>query len=493
MLSLPVVTLGGTMKRLALPIAIGLCIQLAFSSPVQSVSEGAVQVKELNFVFVHGTGGNMCSFQLLSDCIEEQLPAYVLRFQQANPDTTIRLNTLKRCYPGYVGIDTWANNIAISINKHFRGKKDIILVGHSMGGKAALYAVAQNIGGLADRVAMVVTINSPIKSLDRYYAAGGGPALQYCRTGLLGSDEGVCNSLVSYNSPQDGGWVGKNKHWLAFISSERAPLGEQFDRAGIDAWPRDMDDGAIPLSAQYADGADVIYYGEHAHSDFSVLDEVAEFMADNILRYIFGGSIECSVFARDGTLERKADWLLGTDHWEDVVGEVVTSSGELRHTNKSYSEWREWEDVVGEYLPLYQRSSCRVSQTSLPFLTSVQELRWANPDDPEDSRLYLRTKAAPRNSVKVDWRIYRRGLLPEGTRRSHYEVEISDGTPLASISQVLWVTDNPRDLTIRIWSEAQSPFRWFKAEWRAYYKEIRQRKVIDEIAAGAVLTASTDS
>jgi len=479
------------MKRLALPIIIGLCIQLAFSSPVQSLAEGTVQVKELNFVFVHGTGGNMCSFQLLSDYIAELLPAYVLRFQQANPDTIIRFNTLKRCYPGYVDIDTWANNLADSIDKHFHGKKNLILIGHSMGGKAVLYSVAQNIGGLADKVAMVVTINSPIKSLSRYYVPGGGPMVRYCRTGLLGSDQGVCNSLAYYNSAQDGAWVGKNKHWLAFISSERAPLSEQFDYAGVDAWPRNMDDGVVPLSTQYADGADVIYYGEHGHSDFSILDEVAEFMADQTLRYIFGGSIECSVFARGGTLERKADWLLGTDYWEDVVGEVVASSGRLRHTNESYVEWQVWEDVVGEYFPQCQRSSSRVSQVSFPFLTRVEELRWVSPDSPEDCRLYLRTTAAPRNSVKVDWSIYRRGLLPIGSRRSHYEVEITDGTPLAGIRHVLWVTDNHRDLTIRIWSEAQSPFRWFKADWRAYHIETRQRKVINDIPAEAMLTADS--
>ena len=38
-----------------------------------------------------------------------------------------------------------------------------------MGGKAALYAVAHNIGNLADKVAMVVTSNSPIKKLSNYY------------------------------------------------------------------------------------------------------------------------------------------------------------------------------------------------------------------------------------------------------------------------------------------------------------------------------------
>jgi len=481
------------MKRLALLIIIGLCIQLAFSSPVQSVPDTPVQIKELNFVFLHGTGGNPCALQLLSDSVAEQLRAYVLRYEQANPDTAIRVNTLERCYPGYVDIDTWANNIADSINKHFHGKKNLILIGHSMGGKTALYAVAHNIGGLANKVALVVTINSPIKSLSRYYVPGGGPMFDYCRTGLLGFNRGICKSIAYYDSSQDGSWVGDNKHWLAFISSERAPLSEQFNRAGVDTWPRDMDDGVIPISAQYSGGADAVHYGEYGHSDFTVLDDVAEFMADQILRYIFSGPIECSVFARGSTMEHKADWLLGTDHWEDVVGEVVVSSGRLRHTNESYTKWQEWEDVVGEFLPESERSSCRVTQISFPFLTSVTELCWCSPDTPEDCRLYLRTRAAPRNSVQVDWTISRRGLLPLGTKRAHYEVEIADGTPLTGIRGVSWVDNDPRDLRLLISSEAQSPFRWFKAKWRTYYKESRQRKVIDEIPATTLSVANSGS
>jgi len=469
------------MRRLPLLIVIGLCIQLAFSSPVQSAPEHPVQVKELNFVFLHGAGGHVCALQLLADSILEQLPGYILDYEEANAGTKIRVNTLQRCYPNDVDINTWANNIADSIDKHFHDKKNLILVGYSMGGKTALYAVAQNIGGLADKVALVVTINSPIKSMHNYYVTGGGPVLDYCRARWLLSDRGVCDSIVYYDSSQDGSWAGRNKHWLAFISGESAPLSEQFDVGGVDALPRNMDDGIIPVSAQYSDGADVIYYGEYGHGDFAVLDEVAEFMAVQILRYLFGGHIEYSVFARSGTFEHKADWLLGTDYWDDVVGEVLVSSGRLQHTNESFTKWQEWEDVVGECPPDSKRSSGRVSQVSLPFLTSIKEARWLSPDNLEDCRLYLRTRAAPRTSVQADWKIYQRGLLPDGIKRDHYEVEIVTGTPLTNIRRVLWVTDDPRDLRLRIWSQAESPFRWFEAEWRAYSKESRQRKVIDEI------------
>ena len=476
------------MKRLSLLVTIALCLQLGFSGPVESATERSVEVKELNFVFLHGAGGVPCTQQLLADTILEQLPEYILDYEQANPGIKVRVDTLNRCYPNDVDIDTWAENIASSIDKHLPGKGNLILIGHSMGGKSAIYAVARNIGNLADKVALVVTINSPIKSLDRYPVAGGGPFLNYCRARwLLRSDRGVCTSVAGYDSSEDGGWVGDNKHWLAFISSEGAPLSQQFDYGGVDPYPRDMDDGALPLSAQFSDGADVVYYGEYGHSDFGVLNEVADFMTGEILQYIFGGSIECSVLARGGSFEHKAGGLLGTDYWQDIAGDVLARSGRLWHWNQSYTEWQEWEDVVEYYPPTYEkdrRSRYEISRVrSSAVFTSIEESRWLEPDNPEDFCLYLRTRAAPRNYLQVDWNIYRQRLLPMETKRDRYEVRIVAGTPLAGVRGVSWATDDPRDLRLQIRSWAERPFRWFEAEWSVYYKENRQRSVIDEIPA----------
>jgi pimeloyl-ACP methyl ester carboxylesterase len=475
------------MKRLAWLITIGLCLQLVFCSLVQAAPEEPLQVKELNLVFLHGAGGNACSFQLLADCLKEQLPTYTLAYEQANPGTKIRLNTLLRCYPNDVDIKTWAKNIADSINEHFPDRDNLILIGHSMGGKAALYAVAQNVDNLADKVAMVVTINSPIKSMQNYYIAGGGTALDYYRARWLISGWGVSDSVVHYDSSRDGRLVAETKHWLAFVSGESAPLSPQFDVGGIDALPRDMDDSIIPISAQYSEGADVVYYGEYSHNDFGTRSEVTDFMAEQILRYIFGGSIECSVFARGGSFEHKAGWLPGTDSWDEVVGEVLAASGSIQHWNESYTTWQEWNDVVGKNLPQAQRSSYQVSQvTHFPSLASVKEARWFLPDNPNSCLLYIRTRAAPRSHVQVNWSTYQCGLLPPGVKRDHYVVEITTGTPLTNIKQVSWVNDDPTDLRLRIYSEAAGPFRWFKANWRTYFKESRQRKVIDEIPAQAL-------
>jgi hypothetical protein len=61
-------------------------------------------------------------------------------------------------------------------------------------------------------------------------------------------------------------------------------------------------------------------------------------------------------------------------------------------------------------------------------------------------------------------------------------VEINEGTPLADIRNIYWLhEEDPRDPVIWISSEAQSPFRWFKARWTIYQKETRRVNLIDEI------------
>jgi pimeloyl-ACP methyl ester carboxylesterase len=470
------------MTRLTFSIIIALLVLLGSSSLARSAPEG-IQTKELNFVFLHGAGGNICTFQLISDYITEQIASYIADYERKNPGTKIQVNMLQRCYPGYVDIVTWANNIAESIDEHFHNKKDLILIGHSMGGKSALYAVANNVGGLADRVALVVTINSPIKSLNQYYVVGGTPVEQYCRARWLLSDEGVCSSVTNYDSSQDGLWVDDNKHWLAFISGEAAPLSEQFDIGGVDPWPRSMDDGVVPLSAQYSDGADLVYYGEHGHSDFAVFDEVADFMAEKILRYIFGEYVECSVLARGGIFQHEAGWVPGTDYWEDIVGELPASTDTFQHRNESFFKWQEWEDIVGWCPSGGKRSNYFVTRSgSLPFFTDIEELRWLNPDDPEDCRLYIRTRVAPRSSIQVNWSIHRQGLLQLGAERDHYQIEIFTGTPLTNITDVSWVTDDPRDVRLQINSQAERPFRWFKAQWKVYFKRALRINIIDDIS-----------
>jgi pimeloyl-ACP methyl ester carboxylesterase len=445
---------------------------------IQAASVEAGQVKEINFVFLHGMAGNSSAMQRLNDSIEDQIQAYKTNYESTHPGITVKIDYLLRTYPNNVDIQSWAQNIADSVNHHFTNKKNLILIGHSMGGKTALYTVAHNIGGLADKVSMVVTINSPVKSLINSYYVGGDTALDYWGAQFLVADKGVLNSLINYDSSVDGKWVGTNKHWLAFASAESTPISSQFDVSGVDAVPRNMDDKIVPISSQYADGADVVYYGNYGHSDFSDSDIISNYLADQILRYVFGGTLECSVFTRAGSFEHKAGLLPGTDYWEDEVGGILAASGEINHRNSSFI-WQTWEDVVGESLDYNQRSSYQLTvRKSVPFFTGLQQADWVS-EDIQDGHLKITTRAAPGSNVDVVWNIYQKGLLPSDIIRDRWEVEIETGTPYSSITEIRWATEDPRDLRLVINSQANSPFRWFKANWRVYYKESRQKQIID--------------
>jgi pimeloyl-ACP methyl ester carboxylesterase len=473
-------------KKLPVLMTWVLFISVALALPGQSAAQSPNTVKELNFVFLHGLGGHSCALQLLEDSIVKRAPAYIRAYEQDHPNIEVRVDTLNRCYPNDVDIDTWAKNIAEAIEEHFPGKENLVLVGHSMGGKTALYTVANNIGKIAGRVAMVVTINSPIKSLQNYYYVSGEPAANYWELNWLLSSRGAVDSLVNYDSSQDGQWVGVNKHWLAMVSAESTPLSSQFDVGGVDPLPRDMDDIIVPVSAQYSEGADVVYYGEYGHNEFSESEVVADSMADQVLRYLFGGTVQCSTLARAGVIVHKADLFPGTDRWDDLVGGVLAGSGTLRHDNNSFW-WQEWEDVLGETASGNVRSNYEPAEADSSLaLTGIRQVSWVSPGNPEDSRIRIRTVAAPKSTVQVNWNVYQQGLLPAGFQRDHYEVEILTGTPFADITRASWETDGPRDLRLRIRSQADSPFRWFTAQWRVYSKESRQRNVIDELPGRAL-------
>jgi len=452
----------------------------------QMIVVGAVvKVKELNFVFTHGAAGDACGTQLLSDIVMERLPKYVDAYEVEHPGIEVRINTLNRCYPNDVDVETWAENIAASVDRFMPDKKNLIIIGHSMGGKSALYGVANNIGGLADKSMLVVTIDSPVKRLDQYQIAGGGSAADYCRAAWLRSDNGVCESVASYDSSEDGAWVGRNRHWLAFIAAENAPLSSQFNFGGIDAFPRQQDDGVIPLSAQYAEGADVVYYGQYYHVDFHQIKETAGFLAEQILTYIFGGTIGCTDFVKGGSFERRSSGFLGADQWKDFKGDLPGLSGAVQHKNDSYFDWKEWEDIVEYTPPTYEdakrtRFTVNLAHRSGVF-AYIEVARWLEPDNPDDFRLYIRTRAAPRQYLRVDWSIYRQDLLPPGKQRDHFQVNIVAGTPLTEINKVYWATDDPRDLGFWVHSKAERPFRGFKADWRVFQKESKYRKLIDEI------------
>ena len=437
----------------------------------------AIQIKELNFVFLHGANGTSAAMQLLSDTIRLKIPAFITEYERKNPGIKIQADWLNRNYPNNVGIDVWANNIASSCKSFFHDN-NLILIGHSMGGKTALYGTANDIGGLQSMVSAVVTINSPVKNLNQYYFTGG--ADYWSAAWLIPQDHGVVGSLADYDAGADGTWVGANKHWLALCSAESSPQSKQFDVSGVDVLPRDMDDRIVPISAQYANLADVVYYGEHAHSDFTNDPVLASYLAEFILRYVFGGTINYSYLAEQGSFKHTAGWFPVSYNWNDTIGEYPVEEGTLVHKNNSF-KWQNYEDIVGLFESTQKRSSYEVERSSLPVLSALLGADWLSPEDANDNRLLLRTRAAPWSTVQVDWMI--NGFEEvDGRFRNRYEVRIETGTPFTSIDNVNWVSDdNTMDFRLDILSQAEGPLRYFEVTWKTFFEQYYPRQIINDM------------
>ena len=464
-----------------------LFIQLALVRSVcqaQIQAQTTTQTKDLAFVFLHGMGGNPGTFQLLSDSIVDKLPAYVRGFEQKNPDVIILAadETLIRQYPNYVDIDTWANNIATSINKYFP-YKNLVLVGHSMGGKAALYMTAHNIGNISDRIAAVVTINSPVKKLSGYYTIGGANFFQ--EKFLLTQDRGVIKSLETYDASADGKWVAEHKHWLALCSSESSPMGSKFNTSGVDPLPWDMDDTIVPISAQYADGADVVYYGEHYHSEFGDDPALSSALADYILKYVFGDDIDLSVLSLSGSVKYDAGIFPFQYNFKAILGEEQLATGTFTYNNDSWW-WQGQTFVVGEANLNGIRSSFDIKTQCIPIISGLSQANWLKSDE-GDSRLVVRVRAAPRSRVIVTWSIV--GYQPKDMARDRYEVSVSTGTPFSAVSNVTWAGKETSDYRLQLSSQAQGPLRWLAIEWKVYAKVRGSGNVIDGLQVSSVIAS----
>ncbi len=452
---------------------------MAASAEPGAVAHADIQTgshtKDLAFVFLHGMGGNPGTLQGLSDNIFDKLPGYVTDYGQTHPGVSVAYEeeSLNRQYPNYTDLDTWAKNVAESIRKYFP-YNNIILVGHSMGGKVALYLTSHDIDGLASRIAAVVTVNSPVQHLAEYYATGGSDAWQVAT--MITEDEGVLDSLKDYDSSADGLWVAQNKRWLAFVSAEPSPTSPDFDRNGVDLEPRDMDDGIVPISAQYAEGADVVYYGVHAHSSVGSEPAVAETLATTILDYVFGRDVAFSVLADSGTASYDAGLMPSTYKWQEVAGEVPLLRGELTYRNDSLFRWRSQEYVVGDAVLDGRRSRFRVSDRSLWLVSGVSKTAWVSGTE-ADGRLVIRVFAAPKSAVRVSWEIT--GYQPKPVERDRYEVRQYGGTPFTGVADVKWADTDSDDFRLQITSHAQGPVRWLKLDWKTYYKQTSSGYVID--------------
>lgn len=453
--------------------------------------------KELNLVFLHGMCGNPSAMEPLKNrLIDSELPPRIEEYEGSHPGVRVTINWWNPQLSNNVNIGTWAQEIATYINEHLPDKRNLIFICHSMGGKSAIYAVRHNKGGLQDKTLAVITINSPIERLDHFETTGGGHLIyEWCHSkGLLEQlsggceDKGICDSVAHYDSRNDANWVATNKHWLAFISAESHPKSGDCDIPVFgDLLPRNMDDSIIPISAQYTPEADSVFYGKYCHSALHQNHDARVFMAKTIARYIFGEVIKCGHLFRSGKFSHKSGVYVGTppipsEHWEDVEGDALACSGIYSHMNRKTLFIKHWKDKKGCTCPNQQeRSSFEVEKASgCDPWTGIDWEKWAS-DDPHDCRISIKTYAGFRNKIRVNWKVYHKGLLPPSSERDHYEVEVTRADKFTGIDEVRWVTDDPLDCRIRIDSWALQERLWIEIEWRVYCKKKIRRQLIEEI------------
>lgn len=230
--------------------------------------------------------------------------------------------------------EVWASNIADEIQKWDPSGK-IVLIGLSMGGKSAVHLTAHEKYGVQDWIDSVITINTPLKSFNNFFNAYTGYHYPQIFLPLVGKSlmgyetpDGFID-IVTFDSSEEANWIASEKQLLCFISGEPNPTHPLFDDVRGEMFPRVMDDGAVPLPAQYTSKANVVYYGFKQHEAvFRDLEEAGscDIIASTIVDFLLGLSIERSCEVFNGSL------IVGRKHWFDE-DEFTISLGNTKELN----------------------------------------------------------------------------------------------------------------------------------------------------------------
>lgn len=267
------------MRRLALVLCLASCAvdPSDEASIPQAATTGAI---ELNFLYVHGvnneTSGRQNAHNSLNDlkaAVNADLPALIASYQASHPGATITFNAASTnlytaapsgIHPsdstnsilmddwevGDPGCTTtrqgdpcttayeWRWRLAHEIQRIYPAPaKNIILVGHSTGARAA-FEVASNTGpggvgtydwGVQDRIAAVVSINGMIDGLqtNKYNSIGFTDFIATCKnsdivTSVFGvgvPGNGWCEYAGNVSAIAAADWVGTHKRSRVLIST----------------------------------------------------------------------------------------------------------------------------------------------------------------------------------------------------------------------------------------------------------------------------------
>jgi pimeloyl-ACP methyl ester carboxylesterase len=426
---------------------------------------------EIWIAFFHGLGGNASVNRPLIENIS-------IMFQQQG----ITLKYINPSLPNDVSLEEWSTNIAQTIFDWAKNETQtqpwIILVGHSMGGKAALHAVAQNLKNIDTYVSSVITINSPIKNLGRYrpftYFWNGLLLRLLAKQYLHETKVVAIKDCRDIDTSIDGKtWVeGTNRSWLSFISAEAYPTDPAYDlkiqNNTIDPYPRYMDDGLVPIDAQYTDDATPVYYGTCGHQAMEKEPAAIQTLANTTVRYLLGEPINVSSFSDAWVYDHQA---IRSTFWDDVVGrdETLIDSGYIFHAAGVFPPYQ-WVDVVGGNHTSNLRSRYETQQICC-IGSLIKNVSWVSSNQ-TDYRLKILSQSLPLGKIELDWRVY--GIIPPEHLRDHYEVEVLDGSSYghSRITNAEWASSDCTDIGINIRSWVL--LGTIKIEWRVYLNEPKQ-------------------
>ena len=212
--------------------------------------------------------------------------------------------------PDSESVDTWAGNVADEITE-WNPADDIVIVGLSMGGKVAVHLTANERYGVQDRIDSVITINSPLKSFNQFYNAFFGYSyptflLPFMGTAVMNySTPNGFIDVITFDSSSEANWIASEKSLLTFVSGEQSPADTQFDGGFGDMFPRVIDDGTVPMPAQYTSKTTTVYYGIKEHEavfrDLSI-NGACDTIAYTIVDFLCGKPVKSASLLSSGDM-----------------------------------------------------------------------------------------------------------------------------------------------------------------------------------------------
>ncbi len=325
-------------------------------------------------------------------------------------------------------------------------------------------------------VASIITINSPIKNLGRYrpftYFWNGFLLHRVAERVLHTHKVAALKDCRDIDTSIDGHkWVAdKNRSWLAYISAEAYPTDPacDFNLTGKpqDMYPQYMDDGLVPIDAQYTTDSTTIYYGEYWHQAMVDNPCTIHSLANITVQYLTGNPVNVSIF--------HSAWLYNHQtllprQWNETVGrdEILLDTGHISHVTGLLPPYH-WIEEVGQNHSL-PRSRFEVQKTS-GVGSQVTKVNWTS-SKVTDYRLNVTIRSLPLCKIDVDWRVY--GIVTPALDRDHYEMEVLEGSSYghSKIRYGGWLTENDTDLGICI--DSWAAFGIVKVGWSVYLKEPR--------------------